>query len=83
MIHDGFRYEFTLKELRYFLFGKKSCPGCGGEMLRSKGFETVSGRDVNSKSNPCFVPSARVKQYQYFYTCTQCARRYTLRELAK
>ena len=83
MKHDGFRYEFTMKELAYFLLKKKACPRCRGNMTRSKGYETVDGREVNSSSDAFFVPNAKIKRYQYFYSCERCGREYTLHELAE
>lgn len=83
MKHDGFRYDFTGKELIYFLFRKKTCPKCNATMIRTKGFETVEGRYLNSSADPFFVPNAKVKHYQYYYNCQQCGASYALKELAK
>lgn len=83
MEHDAFQYDFTFKELVYFLFKKKSCPKCGGQMIKSKGFETKIGSDLNSKANAFFVPNARVKHYLYYYTCQNCGSRFTLNELSE
>lgn len=46
----AFRYEFTLNELRYFLFAKKNCPKCGSKMRKSKGYEIVDGKIFNTQS---------------------------------
>ena len=54
MKHDGFRYDFTGKELLYFLFGKKICPKCPGKLVKSKGYETVEGSVFNSKTADFF-----------------------------
>ena len=83
MKHDAFSYDFTVKELIYFLFKKKICPKCGGEMTKEKGYQTVRGADLNSKADPFFVPNARVKQYQYYFDCRKCGARFTLNELSK
>ena len=34
--HTAFSYSFTPGEFRYFLFGKKICPSCGGKLQRQK-----------------------------------------------
>lgn len=83
MGHDAFRYDFTGKELAYFLFKKKICPKCKGKMTKSKGYETVEGSALNNKTEDFFVPSARVKHYLYFYTCQACGSEFTLSELSK
>lgn len=41
MKHDAFRYDFTYKELIYFLFKKKRCPKCNCQLTKSKVYETV------------------------------------------
>lgn len=83
MEHDGFRYDFTGKELSYFLFGKKVCPKCKGKLIKSKGYETVEGAKFNSRSSAFFVSNTNVKHYLYFYNCEKCNAEYTLSELAK
>ncbi|MCB6415376.1 hypothetical protein LI221_09930 [Faecalimonas umbilicata] len=83
MKHQGFSYDFTMKELAYFLFKEKKCPKCGGRMEKSKGYRTVRGETLNSSANAFFVQNARIKQYVYNYTCQQCGASYTLDELAK
>ena len=82
MKHDAFQYQFTPRELKYFLFSKKTCPRCGGRMDQSKGYETRTGAELNSHTNDFFVPNANVKKYMYFYTCQECGTRYSLKELA-
>ena len=82
MQHDAFRYDFTGKELIYFLFKKKMCPKCGGKMIKSKGYETVEGRVFNRKADAFFIPNAKVKHYLYFFTCQQCNSEFTLSELS-
>ena len=32
----SFRYEFTMRELFYFLFSNKDCPECGNKMKKIK-----------------------------------------------
>ena len=44
----SFRYEFTMKELYYFLFAKKNCPKCGNKMEKNKGYEMVDGSIFNT-----------------------------------
>ena len=30
----SFRYEFTMEELKYYLFNKKKCPKCQNKMIK-------------------------------------------------
>ena len=82
MKHDGVSYRFTFKELMYFWFSKKKCPQCKNKMIKNKTYETKKGRDLNSSSDPFFVPQANIKSYKYFYTCPNCNQTYSLNELA-
>lgn len=75
---QGFQYSFTIKELFYFLFGKKNYPKCGGKLVRKKDYEIVKGVDLNSKSDPFFWSQINVKRYIYLYTCQQCGFRHTV-----
>ena len=78
---DAFRYDFTFKELFYFLFTKKICPKCGWVMDKRKDYETAKGSEFNSKSSAFFIPHAKVKHYIYSFTCPKCGSQYTLKEL--
>lgn len=80
--HDAISYDFTFKELQYFLFKKKICPKCGHKLVKRKDFQTVRGSELNSKSEAFFVPSAKVKQYHYFFSCEDCGSEFSLKELA-
>ena len=82
MKHNAFRMDFTPKELRYFLFGKKICPRCGGMMDRSREFETRQGCEFHDRE-PFIAGNARVKYYFYVFTCQECGRKYRLSELAE
>lgn len=82
MEHKGFQYDFTPEELKYFLFGKKRCPHCGGELLKEKGYETVKGEELNTRSDPIFIQNAPIKHYLYYFICQSCGRRFSLHELA-
>lgn len=82
MKHNALRYDFTGKELIYFIFKKKICPKCGGIMIKSKGYETVKGAVFNGKTDPFFIQNAKVKHYRYFFTCQQCNSEFTLSELS-
>lgn len=55
MEHQGFQYDFSPKELKYFLFGKKCCLYCRGELLKEKEYETLNSRELNSGSDPIFI----------------------------
>lgn len=83
MKNEGLSYEFTTKELFYYLFVKKKCPVCSGIMDKSKGYEIVEGAKLNSKADPIFGTNTKVKNYHYYYSCQKCGKRYTLKELAK
>ena len=80
---DSFRYEFTMKELFYFLFRKKSCPKCGNKMEKNKGYEMVDGSIFNTNSVPLYIQGREVKYYHYLFNCPKCGAQYTLKELAK
>lgn len=83
MEHKGFSYEFTKHELTYFLFKRKKCPKCGMKLEKRKEYETLSGSELNSKSDPIFISNAKVKHYQYVFICQNCSSQYTLKELAQ
>lgn len=83
MRNQAFRYDFTGKELFYFLFGKKKCPKCGGKLMAHKGFEMADGSQFVSKRGYYLPKNAKVKHYFYFYDCRQCAAQFTLQELAR
>jgi len=83
MEHDAFRYDFTFRELFFFLFKKKECPKCKKRMMRHKVFESVPGREFNNRSAAPFHQDANVKHYYYVYSCTSCGVSYKLKELVK
>lgn len=82
MGNQAFRYDFTTKELRYFLFGSKKCPRCGGKLEKHKEFETKRGSDFVSRRGYFLPKNAEVKHYIYLYGCQQCGARFPLQELA-
>lgn len=49
---QSFRYDFTAKELAYFLFKKKTCPKCGEQMKKDKCCETIDGSVYNRNKKP-------------------------------
>ena len=84
MKHTAFQYDFTFRELMYFLFAKKECPHCGGKLHKHKSFETVDGSVFQASSDPLFfVQDDKVKRYVYSYSCENCGRLYSLRDLSK
>ncbi len=83
MDEKGFRYEFSGKELTYFLFKEKVCPSCGGVLKKSKSFETVDGSIFDTVSVPLYIKGRKVKRYFYSFTCGKCNSSYELSELAK
>lgn len=80
---NGFRYEFSGNELSYMLFGKKSCPKCGGKMKKNKCAETVDGAKFNTQAVPLYIQGREIKCYYYSFTCQRCNAEFTLSELAK
>ena len=83
MSNQAFRYDFTGKELFYFLFKKKKCPKCGGRLVAHKDFEMADGSQFVSNRGYYLPKNAKVKHYSYFYDCQRCAAQFMLRELAK
>ena len=63
---ESFRYDFTMKELSYFLFKKKKCPKCGGKMKKEKCCETVEGSVFNTNTVPLYIQGHQVKHYSQF-----------------
>lgn len=83
MKHDDLQYEFTIKELTYYLFKKKICPQCSGKMIKGKYYETVDGHALNNAHEAFFAANARVKRYHHIFTCPNCKAVYPISELAK
>lgn len=79
---DAFRYDFTPRELAYFLFGKHVCPCCNHKLSRTKSSRVVPGCEFNSRSAAPFHEHARVLYYTYSYSCPACNREFNLSELA-
>ena len=79
----SFRYDFTARELAYFLFRKKTCPHCGGRMEKEKCFDFVDGSEFTSDSVPLYIEGRQVKHYYYRYICHQCGADFLLTDLAK
>ena len=79
----GFQYDFTPREFFYFLFKKKVCPACGGKMLKQKEYEVVLGSELNTRTDPIFIPNAKVKHYYYKYKCSSCNQEFPLKDLAQ
>lgn len=81
--NDAFQYEFTGKELVYYLFRKKVCPHCGGKLSKTKKHETVEGYKLNNKQDAFFIPDANVKRYHHLFFCQNCKTAYPISDLAK
>lgn len=83
MKHDAFLYEFTFKEFWYFLFGRKRCPDCEGQLVKEKTYETRQESEFQTRRGRRFFHNnAKVKYYIYKYRCTQCNALFSLKELA-
>jgi len=81
--NDAFQYEFTGRELIYFLFKRKVCPRCGNKLSKTKDYETVDGYMLNNTQEAFFVPNAKVKRYHHLFVCQNCKAVYPISELAK
>lgn len=80
----AFRYDFTMRELGYFLFKKKNCPKCNNKMNKSKVYEIVDVSIFNTVSTPLYIQGRKeVKHYHYLFNCSNCGSQYTLKELTK
>lgn len=51
-------------------------------MNREKRYSVVKGSTLTDESHMFFRQNADVKMYEYYYTCNQCGREYTLSELS-
>ncbi len=83
MENTGFRYSFTFPELKFFLFGKKICPKCGGRLAKYKSCDMRTDLFHTDGADPIFKPDSKVKQYSYVYYCKKCDFESTLSELVK
>ncbi len=79
----SFQYEVVLKELRWYLFGRKICPSCRGKLVRYKPDEAKIEAASKSTAQEVSVPNAPVKLLQYHYMCQSCRNQYTLEQLAQ
>lgn len=80
MKYQGFRYDFSPKELKVFLFGRR-CPDCDSKLKRNKTFEMKKGRDFDSKYDYFPADNATIKYYTFQYECPNCKRVYSIKEL--
>lgn len=78
----GFTYQFSAKELKFFLFGKKLCPKCGASLIQEKCAEMADGQTLASASTPLYIQGRGVKRYFYRYHCNNCSAEYELSQLA-
>lgn len=79
----AFRYDFTIKELKYYLFSKKNCPKCKSKMTKINDYKIVEGSVFNSKGSAFFIPNSKVKHYYYLFNCSNCGAQYTLKEIVE
>ncbi len=80
----AFRHDFTMKELKYYLFNKKNCPKCKSKMTKSKQYEVVDGSNLSTASTPLYIQGRKaVKHYYYLFSYPNCGSQYTLKELTK
>ena len=84
MTDNAFRYDFTIKELKYFLFSKKKCPKCGSKMEKIKECKIIDGEKFKSNLTPLYIVGRKeVKNYHYLFKCPKCHSQYKLKELVK
>lgn len=82
MVTNGFKYEISMSDLKYKLFGKKECPRCKARLVNGKHREEISGAEAQKGANkPFFAPHSTVQKYTDVYTCPQCNVTYTIAEL--
>ncbi len=81
--HTAFCYSFKPRELKYFLFGKKICPNCGGALKKCKGYVTLNDEMPHSRDDCSRIDTSSVKYYRYSYSCAGCGSVFTLEELAE
>jgi len=70
-------YSFSLGELVYLLFKKKVCHKCGSDLEKHKG----SAVRTETRS-PLFKQGVQVKDYKYYFVCTEYESHFSLSELA-
>lgn len=79
----AFVMTLTGKELSYLLFKKKTCPRCGGKMMRKRCSEIVDGAKFDSPSAPLYTKRHEVRHDYYIFTCKDCNANFALTDLAK
>lgn len=82
---NEFHYEFTTKELKYLLFGKKVCKLCGTKLVKQKTMSIQTGAEVKGGriQRGYFLPdNAQVKCYGYSYVGPSCGQVCPLADLA-
>lgn len=83
MENTGFKYEFTLKELWFYLFGKKICPKCGNKLMKTKEYEIKTDLYHSEGADSIFKPDSKVKQYSFRYSCEKCKFSSSLTDIVK
>lgn len=80
----GAMCEFTFKELRIFLFGKKVCKECNVKMNRYKNYTIKEGIEVESirSIDIMYTSDAKVRVYSFMYKCPNCNYEISLSEMA-
>lgn len=78
------RVEFTGPELKWFLFSKKECPRCGGQLTKKKHYEIHDGKEFARRMNLIHSPHQKnnVNLYKYTFVCDDCCAEFPLEELA-
>lgn len=83
MKNTGFKYEFTLGELLFLIFGKKTCPNCGNKLIKKKDYTIRTDLFHTEGADSIFKPDSEVKQYSFNYVCNTCKFSSSLAEMAK
>lgn len=78
----GFSYRFDFREVGFLVFGRKICPACGGELIKSRVSELKLGADIPHGPEPIFRDNQLVESRMFAFSCPACNRTYSLAELS-
>jgi transcription initiation factor IIE alpha subunit len=71
--------RLTMKEMVYLLFKKKSCPHCGGMLVKEKCSKIINGTEHFTKArNETYLKREEVKMEFYKFTCDACGHTLTI-----
>lgn len=81
----GFSLQIPLHDMRYVLFGKKTCPFCGRKLIRHMEKEHVKGSQIerSRQDDMFFGDNQTVAKYTYMYECTGCCQVFSISDLMR